>query len=72
MKDPVVVPPVLVLLVRALLGCGWVWNVVGGGSTLGGLAHCWALRNQLAGCLWPPSAPSACDAWVVVVGGFVV
>ena len=73
MKDPGRGPSCLsTTRSRALWGCGWVWNVVGGGSSWGGLAHCWALRNQLAGCLWPPSALSACDAWVVVVGGFVV
>ena len=40
----------------------------GWGSDLGGLAHCWALRDQLAGCLWPPSAfrvRDVCGWWLV-------
>ena len=60
------VPLVLVLPAPVLPGgCGtWGW-----GSDLGGLAHCWALRDQPVGWLLVASfGPRACDAcgwWLV-------
>ena len=45
----------------------------GWGIVLGGLAHCWALRDQPSGWLLVASFGCVCTVvWVVVVGGFVV
>ena len=55
-------------LLVPLWGVGVGVEPGGWGSVLGGLAHCWALRDQLAGCLWPPSAfrvRDVCGWWLV-------
>jgi hypothetical protein len=59
--------------VSAPVGVVGVWNLVGGGAGVGGLARCWALRDQPVGWLARGllSLPVA-DVRSVVVGGFVV
>jgi len=59
-------PPVQFRLVVGVEPGGWGW---GGG----GLAHCWALRDQPVG--WLLGASLGCcsvECGAVVVGGFVV
>jgi hypothetical protein len=68
MKDPRRGPVFLSTARPCPVGWGWVWNV-GVGGDLGGLAHCWALRDQPVGWLLvPPSAGRArdvCGWWLV-------
>ena len=66
----------MVLSALVLPVCTLVWVGVergGWGIDLGGLAHCWALRDQPVG--WLLGASLGCcsvECGVVVVGGFVV